>query len=96
MANGLAYDWDEANVGHIARHGVTPGEVESVLGRKPVVIRIEHRGGERRVACMGETDAGRHLVVVYTIRERKRRVVTAFPMNRKARREYAQQKTRPN
>jgi hypothetical protein len=36
MSAGMkaAFDWDESNVSHIARHGVTPGEAEAVIGSR--------------------------------------------------------------
>lgn len=92
MVAAKRYDWDEANIGHIGRHRVTPEEAEQVLANEPIVVRVERRNGERRTVCLGQSSAGRHLVVVYTMRGRRYRVVTAFPMNKEARREYAQQK----
>lgn len=32
------FDWDNANVGHIVRHSVTPFEVEEATGGKYAVI----------------------------------------------------------
>src|SRR5438132_92108 len=92
MAAALRFDWDDANVGHIRRHEVAPEEAEQVLANDPIVVRIARRNGERRTACLGRTNTGRHLVVVYTMRGRMHRVVTAYPMNEQMRREYAQQK----
>ena len=38
MAGGAKFDWDDANTGHIARHGVTPQEVEQALANSPPVM----------------------------------------------------------
>jgi hypothetical protein len=27
----IEFDWDEANIGHLARHSVLPGEAEQVI-----------------------------------------------------------------
>lgn len=34
-----AFDWDDANVRHIARHGVTPEDAEYVLANGPLFFR---------------------------------------------------------
>ncbi len=36
VAHGLGFDWDNANIGHIARHQVTPEEAEQVILNEPV------------------------------------------------------------
>ncbi len=46
-------------------------------------LETEERSGEERHTELGETAAGRLLVVVWTWRRRRIRVVTAFPANRK-------------
>lgn len=79
----LAFEWDVANAGHIARHRVTPEEAEEVILGGSVPIETEERRGEERYTELGETKAGRLLVVVWTRRRRKIRVVTAFPAGRK-------------
>lgn len=71
---------------HIARHEITAAEVEQVLRNGPLEVEQQLRGGERRILCLGQSDAGRLLTVVYTVREGKIRVVTAHPMNRRQRR----------
>ena len=73
------FDWNQANIGHIARHAVTPAEVEQAFanGLRCVVDYI--RQNERRSNGIGTTDAGRELVVVFTMRRGRVRTVTAFP-----------------
>jgi len=86
MARAARFDWDDANVGHIARHGVTPVEVEQAFANHPlVVLAAQKRKGEERVLCAGLTDAGRALQFVYTIRRRRIRVITAHAAKRKVR-----------
>jgi hypothetical protein len=87
----MQFDWDKGNVGHISAHGITPAEIEQVFknGVFPVTEEIDDQSGELRETVIGETDAGRVLVVVWTERKRKVRTVTSFPANRKARRIYA-------
>ncbi|WP_063057264.1 hypothetical protein [Nocardia salmonicida] len=52
--------WDDESEAHIARHEVTPSEVEEAV-RKPNLI-FDGRGGTTIV--LGETYAGRPLMVV--------------------------------
>ena len=41
------FDWDNQNTGHIARHGVTPEEVEQAFANDPlVVLAVQQRSGE--------------------------------------------------
>ncbi len=80
------FDWDQANTDHLARHGVEPAEAEQVLANNPLIMQAGERQGELRTACLGRTDAGRPLIVVYTNRGARIRVVTAYPAKRKKRR----------
>jgi uncharacterized DUF497 family protein len=86
VAPTAKFDWDDANSAHIARHGVTPEEVEQAFANDPlVVLATEKRTGEERVVCAGLTGAGRALQFVYTIRRGKVRVITARTAHRKVR-----------
>jgi len=80
------FDWDDANIGHIARHGVTPEEVEQAFANDPLAVVAEQlRSGEQRVLCAGFTDARRPLQFVYTLRRGKIRVITAHTAHKKLR-----------
>ena len=85
------FDWDAANVSHILRHGVTPCEVEELATRPHVTIPAQTIGGEARWKLLGKTGANRYLVVVFTIRRKLFRTVTAYDMNAVERRMYAPQ-----
>jgi uncharacterized DUF497 family protein len=62
MARAARFEWDDANTAHIARHSVTPKEVEQAFANNPLVVLAEQRlRGEKRVRCAGLTDAGRAL-----------------------------------
>jgi uncharacterized DUF497 family protein len=68
---------------HIAKHGVTAAEAEQVVLGASLPLETEERSGEDRYTELGETTEGRLLLVVWTWRRRRIRVVTAFPANRK-------------
>ena len=40
----IEFDWDEANVSHVARHKVSPEEAEQVILNDPVDLRVEITG----------------------------------------------------
>jgi uncharacterized protein len=56
-----AFVWDDDNVEHIAAHGVSPEEVEQVMGRSPTVRRARFQ----RYVATGSTDGGRRLFLVF-------------------------------
>ena len=85
------FEWDLANISHVLRHGVTPGEVEEAAVRPHVVMPAETIQDEKRWKLFGKTAANRRLVVVFTIRQKRFRTVTAYPMNASERRKYAAQ-----
>ncbi len=86
MSRAVMFDWDDANVGHVARHGVTPLEVEQAFANQPMaVLTVQERRGEERVLCAGLSDAGRALQFVYTMRRGRIRVITAHTAKRKVR-----------
>jgi uncharacterized DUF497 family protein len=91
MAEIGGFDWDEANVGHILRHAVTPFEVEEAVSRPHVTIPAKIVKAEERWKLLGKTSADRYLVVVFTIRHKLFRTVTAYEMNAVERRKYAPQ-----
>lgn len=82
------FEWDDANISHIAEHDVKPKEAEQVILNRPVDLGSELRNGEERFAQVGETDAGRILIVVTATRNSKIRVVTAWPAKERFRRYF--------
>jgi len=83
------FDWDLHNVGHVARHGVDPWEVEEAVERPHVIAPAKDIRGEKRWKLFGTSADGRYLVVVFTIRDERLRPVTAHTMNQRERRIYA-------
>ena len=79
------FDWDEENLHHIARHGVTQQEAEEAeyaLTNNPTDAVEQDHDGEVRFWQLGFTEANRCLIVVTTWRGEKLRVVTAYPAPR--------------
>jgi uncharacterized DUF497 family protein len=73
------FDWNEANIAHIAEHGVTPAEAEEAVTHKQIFLNYALRGGEDRFMLIGETRSRRVLIVIVTPRNALTRVVTAYP-----------------
>ena len=89
VSDFLGFDWDSANQEHILRHGVIPEEVEDVASRKNVVLTANSVKREKRWKLLGKTSAGRYLVVIFTVRRKRFRAVTAYDMNATERKTYA-------
>lgn len=78
-------EWDDENVEHIARHNVSPQEVEDVC----FGLHISERQSNRRYVLSGQTAAGRYLnVVVERIGAGLFRPITAFEMSESYKRRY--------
>ena len=92
LPNGIEFDWDPANLSHIAEHGVTPNEAIQVLENDPVDLDYQVVEGEGRWVAVGVTNRGRFLVVVLTIRRSKVRVVTAFDADKRYQKVYLEQR----
>jgi len=74
----VEFDWDEANVAHIARHGVRPWEAEEALTDPlRLVLKVCSQRGEERWAALGATEGGRVLFLVFTRRRGRVGVITA-------------------
>jgi uncharacterized protein len=82
------FDWDAANRNHIARHGITPEEAEEAVVIEPLEAGVQQHRGEQRVLCFGRTKSGRLLVILYTERRSKTRVVTAYEMTKEQQQLY--------
>jgi uncharacterized DUF497 family protein len=87
----MFFDCDAANVGHIARHMVTPRECEEAYRNGPMVIERQRRKHERRRLCLGETNRGRLLAFVVTERSGKIRFITAYSMSAEQREIYCEE-----
>ena len=74
----IEFDWDEANIGHMARHSVLPEEAEQVILNDPVDLGMEIVEGEERYLNLGATVQRLVLLVVTTWRDERIRVITAF------------------
>jgi hypothetical protein len=86
------FRWDEGNSSkNWARHRVSQTEAEQVfVNRAAVIGDLAHSAPEARHFAFGRTDRGRLLTVVFTVRGRLIRVISARPMSRGEKRNYGQ------
>ena len=91
LSRCAGFQWDRHNAGkNWERHRVAITECEEIFFNTPLVVEDdrEHSQREPRFYCLGRTDAGRLLFVVFTIRGALIRVISARDMGRKEREVY--------
>lgn len=66
------FEWDHGNRGKCQKHGVSLVAIESLF-RGPVAVFPDqtHSGDEERLKAIGRSDAGRHVLIVFTLRTRE-------------------------
>ena len=87
------FEWDEENSDkNWRRHAVRQVEAEQTLLNRPLLLAadLQHSQQEPRFLALGQTDAGRRLAVVFTVRGTRVRVISARPMSQAERRIYGQ------
>jgi len=85
------FEWDSGNqLKNWDKHEVTAGEAEEIFFEVPLILMGDdkHSGSEARYAALGITMDGRLLTVVFTVRKRRIRVISARDMSRRERRIY--------
>lgn len=77
----LGFEWDAANLDHIAKHNVTREEAEQVVLGNPLDTELQMADGsdgEERLLQLGETAKGRILQLLTTWRGGRARVISAW------------------
>lgn len=79
------FEWNEANIAHIARHNVAPEEAEEVFFDADNALDedIKHSTVEKRFIIIGKTQKGRLLYQIFTRRGNKIRVISSRDINKK-------------
>ena len=74
--NAVGFDWDEGNRTKCQKHGVAPSEIEAIFA-SDIAVRpnLHHSLDEFRYQAIARTGAGRHLFMVFTLRERDGQVL---------------------
>ena len=87
----MQFEWDpEKAVANASKHRVEFAEAMTVFG-DPLEVVIpdpDHSEGERRFLSMGQSSTGRLLVVAYTEREGRIRLINAREATARERKSY--------
>jgi len=78
--------WDSRNsVKNWHKHDVSQSECEQIFFNRPLILRRDkkHSEDEARYYTLGQTDAKRLLFTVFTLRNKKIRVISARDMTSK-------------
>ena len=92
MTGCTGFEWDSGNLlKNWENHRVSAPECEQVFLNKPLITGSDekHSQTEVRFYALGQTDTGRLLFVVFTVRENLIRVISARDMNKKERKVYS-------
>ncbi|MBN1494074.1 MAG: BrnT family toxin [Candidatus Omnitrophica bacterium] len=85
------FEWDKHNTRkNWEKHKITPYEAEQIFFNQPLIVADdeEHSQTERRFYALGRTDLNKKLFVVFTIRNKVIRVISARKMSEKEKRSY--------
>ncbi|MFN0199241.1 MAG: BrnT family toxin [Planctomycetaceae bacterium] len=87
--------WPDERIEHIARHAVTPEEVEQVCFGHALVLRAKSEGPNPVYYVLGQTDADRYLFcVVIAFSDGNGYPITARTMTDKEKRRFREWKNR--
>ncbi|HTX91050.1 MAG TPA: BrnT family toxin [Anaerolineales bacterium] len=87
------FEWDQGNrEKNWEKHRVASGECEEVFFNLPLLLKDDsgHSQSEPRFLVLGQTNAGQHLFIAFTVRKEKIRVISARDMNQKEKNSYEQ------
>ena len=91
ITNCIGFDWDDGNLTkNQKKHAVSQWECEQVFFNLPLLLfeDLKHSQTEKRGYVLGRTDSNRKLFIVFTVRRRLIRVISARDMNKKEREIY--------
>jgi uncharacterized DUF497 family protein len=90
----VGFDWDEFNQEKsFKKHGVNTFECEQVFFNVPLLLFQDEKHSllEKRLYVLGQTDFGKQLCIVFTVRGKLIRVISARSMSKKERAIYEKQ-----
>ena len=95
LENVIGFDWDDGNIyKNEEKHDVSWQEIEEIFFNEPLLILEDkkHSSIEQRCYCLGQTDDGIRLFVVFTKRDKKIRAISARRMTKKEKAVYEKAK----
>jgi len=91
LAQCTGFEWDDHNLEkNWVVHRVAFWECEEVFFNDPLVVAgdTKHSSAERRFYALGQTNGGRLLFVISTVRDKLIRVISARDMTRNEKKVY--------
>lgn len=88
----IAFEWDDVNLAHLARHRITPLEAEEVFRNDPVIQAYEVVAAEDRWTALGASRSLRVMVLIFTMRNETIRVVTGWDADKQTKKVYFTQR----
>lgn len=84
------FEWDSGNLEHIKKHDVNYRECEDAFLNKPFIVNEDetHSQTEERFRAYGQTNRGRFIFIIFTIRNNRIRVISSRSQNKKERKEF--------
>ena len=89
----IIFEWDSGNQAKsLKKHGISSQEAEEAFFRPKLVLPDQsHSKTESRFVMYGQTDKGKILFISFTIRNKRVRVISARPADKKERTIYGQE-----
>jgi uncharacterized protein len=83
LANCTGFEWDHGNINkNWDSHNVSTWECEQFFFNRPLIVKRdkEHSDFENRFFVLGRTNMNRLIFAVFTVRNRKIRIISARDM----------------
>lgn len=91
LQRASGFQWDAGNAAkNRDSHQVRASECEKIFFNRPLIVAADaaHSEQEERYFVLGQSDSGRELFLVFTLRGNLIRVISARDMSRKERKAY--------
>lgn len=91
LAKITGFEWDQGNIGKsYQKHGITPNEAEEAFLDTHVFFQedIKHSEKEERFIAISKTGKNKMLFSIFTLRNKKIRIVSTRVANKKEKRLY--------
>ena len=87
-ASRWEFDWDDANLRHLARHHISRLEFEQANANRSIIVDFSNESGEERWFAVGATDNVRILFLIYTFRGDRIRPIAGWDASKALRESY--------
>ncbi len=87
----VGFEWDKGNIDKsYQKHGITPNEAEEIFVDEDILILgdIKHSKQEERFKAIGRILKGEILLLAFTLRKNRIRIISVRKANKKERRLY--------